>query len=75
MLSPSIANQTNFADPKAAAITHHATMIPKSDNPAERRQNVRQNIEQLIETAILVPTVEFHAFAVTIRWVEQNNIK
>ncbi len=68
-------NQTDFTDPKATASTHHATMIPKSDNPAERRQNIGQNIEELLETTILVPIVELHAFAVTIRRVKQNNIE
>ena len=68
-------NQADFTDPKATARTHDATMIAKSDNTAEGRQNIRQDIEQLLETAILVPIVELHAFAVTIRRVKQNNIK
>ena len=75
MLSPTMANQANFTDPKGSTSTHHATMKAKSDNPAKRRQNIGQNIEQLLETAILVPIVEHYALAVTIGRVKQNNIE
>ena len=75
MLSATMANQANLPNTKTTLATHHAAKITKIDNQPVWRQNIRDNIEELLETTILMPVVQLHRFAVTVRSINQNNIK
>ena len=57
MLGAAMTDQADFSDGKPSFPTHYPAIITKSDNPAVRRQNIWQNIEELLETTILVPVV------------------
>ncbi len=75
MLSSAMTNQADLPDVKTSFATHHAAMITKSDNQPVWRQNIWDNIEDLLETTILMPVVQLHTFAVTVRSINQNNFE
>jgi hypothetical protein len=55
MLSPTMANQTNFMHPIVTAITHHATKIAKSEKPPKGKLKKRKGKNWLRVTSQINP--------------------